>query len=166
MPPMSGAAGAAGAGGSGLSATRDSVVSTHGGDGSGVLQSGAGHLGGIDDAGGDHVAVLLLVGVEAVADLAGLAGPSPGSRSRPGRRWRRSGGWEPSRALATICTPVFSSPSTVLSQQLLHSGDGVHDRRCRRRPRCLPPQRRGWRSGRPRCAASSPSSRSRWQRRP
>ena len=31
---------------------------------------------------------------------------------------------------------------------------------------CLPPPPRGWRSGRPRCGASSPSSRSRWRRRP
>ena len=43
----------------------------HAGDAGGVLQSGAGHLGGIHDAAGDHVAVLLLVGVKAVAILAG-----------------------------------------------------------------------------------------------
>ncbi|CAN4044979.1 AAA+ ATPase domain-containing protein, partial [Dysosmobacter welbionis] len=45
----------------------------HGGDAGGVLQGAAGHLGGIDDAGGDHVAVLLLVGIKAVAGLAGGA---------------------------------------------------------------------------------------------
>ena len=43
-----------------------------GGDGSGVLQSGAGDLSGVHDAGGDHVHIGLVVGVEAVAGLAGL----------------------------------------------------------------------------------------------
>ena len=38
----------------------------------GVLQSGAGHLGGVHDAGGDHVAVGLLIGIEAIADLTGV----------------------------------------------------------------------------------------------
>ena len=42
----------------------------HGADGRGVLQRGTGDLGRIDDTGADHVAVDLLVGVEAVADLA------------------------------------------------------------------------------------------------
>ena len=42
----------------------------HGADRRGVLQRGTGDLGRIDDTGADHVAVNLLVGVEAVADLA------------------------------------------------------------------------------------------------
>lgn len=41
-----------------------------GGDGRGVLQSGARDLGRVDDAGRDHVAVRLGVGVVAIADLA------------------------------------------------------------------------------------------------
>ena len=45
----------------------------HAGHARGVLQRAAGHLGGIDDAAGDHVAVLLLVGVEAIAVFAGGA---------------------------------------------------------------------------------------------
>src|SRR5574344_920443 len=44
----------------------------HRADGRGILQCAARDLGGVNDAGGDHVAVDLLVSVEAVADLAAV----------------------------------------------------------------------------------------------
>src|SRR4051812_38086239 len=56
----------------------------HRGDGRGVLKGGAGHLGGVDDALGEHIAILAAQGVVALAalerldlrddDLTGLAG--------------------------------------------------------------------------------------------
>ena len=42
-----------------------------GGDGSGILQSGTSHLGGINDTGGDHINISLIVSIKAVADLSG-----------------------------------------------------------------------------------------------
>src|SRR5699024_5552042 len=42
-------------------------------DGSGVLQGGAGHLGGIHNAVGNHVHILLCIGVVTVANLAAVA---------------------------------------------------------------------------------------------
>src|SRR4026208_1399414 len=68
----------------------------HRSDGSGVLERRAGHLGGVDDALAEHVAVLALEGVEALAllerpdlghhALAGLAG---GVGDLPGGRLER-----------------------------------------------------------------------------
>ena len=63
---MSGAAGA-GAGGSGMLSDHRLGGEDGGGDGGGVLQRAAADLGRIDDTGGDHIAVLFLRGVKAVA---------------------------------------------------------------------------------------------------
>ena len=64
------APGAAGAGGSGLSATSASVVSTMELTDAAFSSAERVTLVGVDDTGGDHVAVDFLVSVEAVADLA------------------------------------------------------------------------------------------------
>ena len=102
--------------------------------------------------------VLLIVGIEAVADLAGRQDLIDDHGAVHDRRWQRSGAAGASRALRTILTPVFSSPSSSPTS-LVNSGDRVDVARCRRQQRCLPQRRPGWRSERPRCAASSPSSR-------
>ena len=72
IPPMSPPAAAGAAGGSGRSATEALGGQHHLSDGCCVLQSGAGDLGRVNDAGGDHILdVDFILSVKAVVGLVG-----------------------------------------------------------------------------------------------
>jgi hypothetical protein len=137
--------------------------SASGRDRSGVLQSRAGDLGRVDDAGGHQVFVLAGGGVEAEVGVRRWRGPSrttiaPSKPALPDDLAQRLLAGARDDVDADLLVAIASFRPSRPSQRAAER---------RRRPgRCLLPPPRGWHAGRPRRGPSSPSSRSRWRRRP
>ena len=146
---------------SGISATSASVVSSSDAIDAAFWRAGPHDLGRVDDAGLDEVLVRLGLGVEAGLGVhllhalhddraldAGVAGDPP-QRLFDGPR------------------DDVDADLLVAAELQLRRAPGGRGAGPRRRPgRCPPRRPPWWRASRPRRAPSSPSSRSRWPRRP